>query len=456
METTAQEITIDTILEILDCKDYSTLKNLLSEMNPVDIAELLKESPRERILLIFRLLPTELAADVFVELDSDFQEELIIDFSDSELSFILSEMYVDDTVDLIEEMPPSLVSRILSKTDSETRETINQILKYPKDSAGSIMNTDYVRLYENMTVAQAFEKIRRVGLDKETIYTCYVTTLKKKLIGVVSVRRLLLADEDTPITDIMETNIIFSYTTENREDAAGKIKDYGLIAIPIVDNDERIVGIVTVDDALDVIEEETEEDFSKMAAITPNDESYLKTSVFKLWRARIPWLLILMFSSTFTSSIISSYESVIAASGLVVLTAFMPMIMGTAGNAGGQSSVTVIRALSLEDITFRDFFRVFWKEARVAVLCSVPLSIACFAKIIFIDLEPHEWRIALVVCLTMVITVFIAKMVGFALPLLAKKIKLDPAVMASPFITTIVDSISLIVYFGIASAVLGL
>ena len=318
------------------------------------------------------------------------------------------------------------------------------------------MNTDYIRLYDNMTVAQAFEKIRRVGLDKETIYTCYVTNLQKKLVGVIGVRRLLLAEADEAVVDIMETNIIFSYTNENREETTGKIKDYGLIAIPIVDKDDRMVGIVTVDDALEVIEEETEEDFSKMAAITPSDESYLKTSVFKLWRARIPWLLLLMFSSTFTSSIISSYESVIAASGLVVLTAFMPMIMGTAGNAGGQSSVTVIRALSLEDITFRDFFRVFWKEARVAVLCSIPLSLACFAKIIFIDLEPHEWRIALVVCITMVITVCIAKMVGFALPLLAKKVKLDPAVMASPFITTIVDSISLIIYFKIASMILGL
>ncbi len=456
MENITEEITIDLMLDILDKKEYLKLKNILSEMNAFDIAFHLLDAPHERIPLIFRLLPKDLAAEVFVELDSDFQEELIKDFSDIELSAILSEMYVDDTVDLIEEMPPSIVSRILNRSDSETREQINQILKYPKDSAGSIMNTDYIRLYDNMTVAQAFEKIRRVGLDKETIYTCYVTNLQKKLVGVIGVRRLLLAEADEAVVDIMETNIIFSYTNENREETTGKIKDYGLIAIPIVDKDDRMVGIVTVDDALEVIEEETEEDFSKMAAITPSDESYLKTSVFKLWRARIPWLLLLMFSSTFTSSIISSYESVIAASGLVVLTAFMPMIMGTAGNAGGQSSVTVIRALSLEDITFRDFFRVFWKEARVAVLCSIPLSLACFAKIIFIDLEPHEWRIALVVCITMVITVCIAKMVGFALPLLAKKVKLDPAVMASPFITTIVDSISLIIYFKIASMILGL
>ncbi len=447
---------IENIIEALNNKEYQKTKDMLSEMNAFDVAVLISEAPRERISIIFRLLPKELAAEVFVELDSDLQEELITDFSDIELSGILSEMYVDDTVGLIEEMPASLIKRILRRTDPETREQINQILKYPKDSAGSIMNPDFVRLYETMTVEQAFEKIRRVGTDKETIYTCYVTDMQKKLVGVVSAKRLLLANGDDAVADIMETNIIFSYTTETREDATAKIKDYSLIAIPVVDTEERIVGIITVDDALEVITEETEDDFSKMAAITPSDDTYLKTPVFKLWLARIPWLMVLMFSSTFTSLIISNYESAIAASGLVVLTAFIPMLMGTAGNAGGQSSVTVIRALSLDDITFSDFFKVFWKEIRVAVLCAIPLSLACFGKIIFIDLEPHEWKIALAVCLTMLITVCIAKMVGFALPLIAKKIKLDPAVMASPFITTIVDAISLVVYFGIASRILGL
>ena len=446
---------IENIVELLNNKEYQKTKSILSEMNAFDVALLISEAPRERISVIFRLLPKELAAEVFVELDSDLQEELITDFSDSELSGILAEMYVDDTVELIDEMPASLIKRILLRTDPETRAQINQILKYPKDTVGSIMNPEFVRLYENMSVEQAFEKIRRVGTDKETIYTCYVTDMQKRLIGVVTVRRLLLAQADDPITDIMERNVIFAYTSETREDVAIKIKDYSLTALPIVDTEERIVGIVTIDDAIEVMNEETEDDFSKMAAITPNDESYLKTSVFKLWKARIPWLLLLMFSSTFTSSIITNYESLLATSGLVVLTAFIPMIMGTAGNAGGQSSVTVIRALSLEDISFSDFFKVFWKEARVAVLCSIPLSVACFAKIIFIDLEPYEWKIALVVCITMVITVCIAKMVGFALPIFAKTIKLDPAVMASPFITTIVDSISLLVYFAIAKALIG-
>ncbi len=443
-----EDLTIDEILEMMQNKKYALLKQRLSTMNPTDIALALEEVPRERFSGIFRLLPSDLAAEVFVQMDSDTQEALILGFSDKELHEILNEMYVDDTVDVIEEMPSNVVKRILASSDRETREQINQILKYPKDSAGSIMTTEYVTLREKMTVKEAFERIKKTGPDSETIYTCYVTDNNRRLIGVLTAKDLMLADEDEIVGNLMDRNVISAGTHDDREETANMIREYSFIALPVVDGGGRIVGIVTVDDAMDVISEESEEDFSKMAAITPSDESYIKTSVFKLWKSRIPWLLLLMVSATFTSSIISKYEE--AMSSLVILTAFIPMIMDTGGNAGGQSSVTLIRALSLGDVQFSDFFKVVFKELRVALLCALPLSVACFIKTMIIDLRPDQWVVGITVSLTLGFTVVFAKLVGCSLPLLAKKLHLDPAVMASPFITTIVDAISLLLYFNVA------
>lgn len=442
----------DRILELLEAKHYSELKEILSETEPADIAYMYEELPEKNMPLLYRLLPKELAAEVFVELDADTQEMLIRGFSDAELKEVLDELYLDDAVDIIEEMPANVVKRIIRQTEPEMRAGINEILNYPKDSAGSVMTIELVDLKETMTVQDAFTRIRRTGLDKETIYTCYVTDKNRILLGTVSAKDLLLADEECVISDIMETNPIYVHTHDDKEEVALELSKYDLLAIPVVDNEERLVGIVTVDDAIDVLQEEATEDIEKMAGIVPSEKPYLKTGILDTCRQRIPWLLLLMISSTFTGKIITHYED--ALGELLVLTAFIPMIMGTGGNSGSQSSVTVIRGLSLEEIEFKDIFKILWKEFGVAILCGLVLSVATFVKVITLDGESA--MIGLVVALTMFFTILLAKLVGCVLPLLAKKVGFDPAVMASPFITTIVDALSLVVYFDIASRILNI
>ena len=449
---------LEQLMELVQTKQFRKLRSILMEMNEVDVAEFLDELGPEETILVFRLLPKEQAAEVFAELeDSDDQERLINALNDKELREVLDELYLDDTVDVIEDMPANVVSRILRNSDSATRSQINQLLNYPKDSAGSIMTTEYVFLHPDATVEESFARIRKEGMDKETIYTCYVTQ-NRVLLGVVTVRRLLLSAYETKIRDIMETNVLSVNTHDDKEDVAQMLNKYDLSAIPVVDGDNRLVGIVTFDDAMDVIEEETTEDFEKMAAILPSDKPYLKTGVFETWRSRIPWLMLRMLSATFTGIIITKFESALAA--CVVLTSFIPMLSGTGGNSGSQSSVAVIRALSLDEIDFSDLIAVVWKESRVAVLCGVCLACANFVKMMIVD----RWLmgnpdvtplVALVVCLTLVFTVLCAKVVGCTLPMAAEKIGIDPAVMASPFITTIVDALSLLIYFFFATQLLG-
>ncbi len=438
------------ILTLIEERKFATLRDVMNTMAPPDVAALLEEIPGERISLLFRLLSKELAAEVFVEMDADVQEILIRGFSDSELREVVNELYVDDAVDIIEEMPANVVKRILKQTDPEMRKMINEILKYPDDSAGSIMTTEYVSFKPDLTVSEAIKNLRRSGVDKETIYSCYVTEKDRKLIGIVTVRRLLMADDDDCIRDIMEENVLSVNTEDDREDVANKFAKYGLLAFPVVDSENRLVGIVTIDDAIDVIREEATEDIEKMAAITPTDKPYLKTSAFELWKARIPWLLLLMLSSTFTGIIITQFESALAATG--VLAAYIPMLMGTGGNSGSQASVAVIRGLSLDEIEFCDMFRVQWKEIRVSVMCGITLAAANFVKLLLLDRVGMS--VAFVVSLALAVTVVTAKFVGCSLPILSKKIGFDPAVMASPFITTIVDSISLLIYFYFASILL--
>lgn len=435
---------------LLDGKKYSTLRDILVTLNGADIAALFQELPEGRLPLLFRLLPKELAAETFVEMEPEEQELLIRGFSDSELKEVIDELYLDDAVDIVEEMPANVVKRILENADPDTRKKINEILKYPEDSAGSMMTIEYVRLRRQFTVEEAIKHIRRTGIDKETVYTCYVTDDAHTLLGVVSVRSLLTSDEDTPIEDIMETNVIYVHTLEDKENVANLFQKYDFIALPVVDDEQRLVGIVTVDDAIDVLQEEFTEDIEKMAAIMPSDKPYIKTSVFALWKARIPWLLLLMISATFTGTIITSFENALASQ--VVLAAFIPMLMDTGGNCGSQSSVTVIRGLSLGEIEFSDLLSVQWKEIRVAFLCGLTLAAANFAKLMWINHLPIN--LALVVCSTLLITVVCAKIVGCTLPILSMKIGFDPAVMSSPFITTIVDAISLFLYFKIATAML--
>lgn len=449
---------LEQLIELVQTKQFRKLRSILMEMNEVDVAEFLDELGPEETILVFRLLPKEQAAEVFAELeDSDDQERLINALNDKELREVLDELYLDDTVDVIEDMPANVVSRILRNSDPASRSQINQLLNYPKDSAGSIMTTEYVFLHPDATVEESFARIRKEGMDKETIYTCYVTQ-NRVLLGVVTVRRLLLSAYETKIRDIMETNVLSVNTHDDKEDVAQMLNKYDLSAIPVVDGDNRLVGIVTFDDAMDVIEEETTEDFEKMAAILPSDKPYLKTGVFETWRSRIPWLMLLMLSATFTGIIITKFESALAA--CVVLTSFIPMLSGTGGNSGSQSSVAVIRALSLDEIDFSDLIAVVWKESRVAVLCGVCLACANFVKMMVVD----RWlmnnpavtpMVALVVCLTLVFTVLCAKVVGCTLPMAAEKIGIDPAVMASPFITTIVDALSLLIYFFFATQLLG-
>ncbi len=450
----------DTIQTLLDNKRYSTLRDILNTMNPVDIAAVFEDLQSEKTALLFRLLPKEIAAETFVEMDEDTQQLLIHGFSDTELKEVIDELYVDDAVDLIEEMPANVVKRILRQADPQTRKEINEILKYPEDSAGSIMTTECVILRPKMTAEEAIKRIRRTGIDKETIYTCYVTENDLTLIGIVTIKTLLLCDDDEVIENIMEPNVISVNTLDDQELVAQMFNKYNFLALPVVDKEGRLVGIVTVDDAIDVMEEEATEDIQKMAAITPTtDKPYDRIGVFETYFARIPWLLILMISATFTGMIITGFESALA--GSLVLSAFIPMLMDTGGNSGSQASVTVIRALSLGEIEFKDIFKVIFKEARVSLLCGVTLAAANFAKIMLFDrLVLHNDNItlpvALVVCLTMVVTIFIAKLVGCTLPMIANKLGFDPAVMASPFITTIVDAISLVVYFEIATMLLGL
>ncbi len=454
-----ENYSLEQLLELVQQKKFRQLKEILSNMNEVDIAEFLDELDVEQEILVFRLLPKDTAAEVFTYLENiDDQEKLIGALSDKELREVLDELYLDDTVDLIEDMPANVVSRILRNTDASTRSQINQLLNYPKDSAGSIMTTEFVDLHPDATVEQSFARIRRVGLDKETVYTCYVTQ-NRVLLGVVTVKTLLLSPYETRISDIMETNVISVNTHEDKEDVAQMFSKYDLSALPVVDGENRLVGIITFDDAMDVIEEETTEDFEKMAAILPSDKPYLKTGVVETWRSRIPWLMLLMLSATFTGIIITSFEAALTA--CVVLTSFIPMLSGTGGNSGSQSSVAVIRALSLDEVEFSDMAAVVWKEVRVAVLCGACLAAANFVKMMVVD----RWMmnnpdvtpaVALVVCLTLFLTVICAKAVGCTLPMAAEKLGIDPAVMASPFITTIVDALSLLIYFAIATQVLGI
>ena len=442
------------ITELLAEKKFPELRRTLNEMYPADLAILLDDFSIEEMILLFRLLSKDNAAEVFAEMEPDKQEALVTAFSDNELKAVINELFVDDAADLVDEMPTNVVKRILKQASPDMRKSINELLKYPDDSAGSIMTTEFVALLGDMTVEEAFDRIRKTGVDKETIYTCYVTDRDKHLCGVVTVRELLLAAPESRIRDIMTEHVVAVRTLEDKESVAEKISRYNFLALPVVDNEDRLVGIVTFDDAIDVMEDEATEDIEKMAAITPTDKPYLKTGVWETFGKRIPWLLLLMVSATFTSGIINTFES--ALSHMVVLTAFIPMLMDTGGNAGGQSSVTIIRALSLGDVEFRDIFRVIWKEIRVAVLCGVVLSGVNFGKILLFGESGGSVAVAAVVSITLLITVIFAKMVGCILPLLAKKVGFDPAVMASPFITTVVDAISLLVYFNVAEAFLHL
>ncbi len=440
------------ILELLEQKQYRQLRELLEETNPADIALLLEELDENSRAVVFRLLSKTSAAESFVELEASTQTALIRVFSDRELKEIVSELYVDDFVDIIEEMPANVVRRVLNQTDAQTRRVINEILKYPDDSAGSVMTIEYVALKSGLRVADAIANIRRTGIDKETIYTCYVVDSNRHLLGVVTAKSLLLADEDEVIDNLTERDILSVTTLEDREDVAKKLAKYDLLAIPVVDSENRLVGIVTVDDAIDVLEEETTEDMEKMAAITPTDKPYFHTGVIETWLKRIPWLLLMMVTATFTGLVIQSYETALAAQ--VTLTAFIPMLMGTAGNSGSQASVSVIRALSLGDVALRDVFKVISKEIRVAVLCGVTLAAANFVKMLIFDRVGA--MISAVVCITLAVTVILAKLIGCVLPILAKRIGFDPAVMAAPFITTVVDTLSLLVYFNVATNLLGI
>ena len=452
------EIVEKALLKMLDEKKYSALREVLSTMNPSDIAVVLSNLEEDRIPLLFRLLPKELAAETFVEMEPDAQETLIRGFSDNELKEVVDELYVDDAADLVEEMPANVVQRILRQATPEMRSSINQILRYPENSAGSIMTTEYVSLRPDMSVGESILRIRRQGVDKETIYTCYVTQ-GRTLLGIVTVKDLLLAeDDDQLIQDIMITNIISVSTLADQEEVAQMLCKDNFLALPVVDGENRMVGIVTFDDAMDVMEDEFTEDIESMGGMTPSEKTYLKSSVFDLFKHRIPWLLLLMVSATFTGMIITSFEDALAAQ--VALTAFIPMLMDTGGNSGSQSSVTIIRALSLGEVHFSDIGRVIWRELRTAVLCGAVLAAVCFGKILLIDgLLMHNPNITFtvdaVVCFTLFVTVVLAKFVGCTLPLFAKKFGFDPAVMASPFITTIVAALSLLVYFMFAKALLG-
>ena len=447
----------NTLVVLLTEKKYATVRDILITMNPADIAWIFDEVEQERLPILFRLLPKELAAEAFVEMEPEAQELLIHSFSDNELREVLDELYVDDAVDIVEEMPANVVRRILAQADPQMRKDINMILRYPENSAGSIMTTEYVSLRPHMTVEEAILRIRRTGVDKETIYTCYVTR-NRTLLGLVTVKDLLLAqDDEMTIEEIMETNIISVGTHTDQEEVAQMFSKYDFLAFPVVDAEYRMVGIVTFDDAMDVMEDEATEDMELMSGMLPSEKPYLRSTILELFKHRILWLMLLMVSSTFTGMIITGFEDALAAQ--VVLTAFIPMLMGTGGNSGSQSSVTVIRSLSIGELEFSDLLQVIWKEIRTAVLCGIALAAACFIKLMLIDRlllgnDEVTVLVAAVVCVTMALTVLAAKVIGAILPMVAKKLGMDPAVMASPFITTIVDALSLLVYFGVANVLL--
>lgn len=446
---------LETLISLIDEKDFSGFVGEIVSVPPPDIAAYFDSLSDGYKLRFFRLLPKSLAADTFVEMDAELQEYLINSFTDKELSEVLSEMYLDDTVDIIEEMPASVVKRIVKNSSREDRGLINNLLGYPKDSAGSIMTTEYVRLTKEMTVKDALSHIREVAIDKETVYTSYVTDENRTLLGFVTAKQLLLSNPSTPIAKVMQDNVIYAGTTEDKEEVARKFNKYGLIAMPVVDNESRLVGIITFDDAIDVFKEETEEDFAKMAAVTPTEKTYLKTSTFEFFKARIPWLFLLMISATFSSLILNKFELLLPA----VLVLFVPMLMGTGGNSGGQAAVTVIRGISLGELEFSDLLRVLYKEMRVGLLSGAVLGALSFGKVMLVDRLLMQnplitVGIAAIISVTLALTILVSKIIGALLPLIVKKIGLDPAVMASPFITTLLDVISLLIYFLIAQTFL--
>ena len=440
------------ITKLIEEKNYSKIKKLLIEMNEFDIAEILNDLPPKEIIKIFRLLPKDIGADVFSYLESDTATLIISSLSDSEAVDIINDMYADDAADLFEEMPANVVKKLLNKVDSETRKNINQLLKYPENSAGSLMTVEYIDFKEYITIKDAIKKKKREYEDAETINTCFVTDKKKKLIGVVKLKDLIINDEDTPVNEIMNEDFMYVTTLTDQEEVAKTFQDYDLTSMPVVDSENKLVGIITIDDVIDIIEEETTEDIERMAGITPTEKSYLKLSTFDLFKSRIPWLFVLMISATLTGKIIERYET--ALSSYIILTAFIPMLMNTGGNAGGQSSATIIRALSLGDIEYKDTLKVIFKEFRTAILAGIALAIVNFGKLMLFD--KVGFNIALVISLSLFVTVCAAKSIGSFLPIIAKKLGFDPTVMAGPFITTLVDAISLFVYFAIATSILGL
>ena len=443
---------VEEIRELLGKGQYTRLRQIIKELNDADIADYLEEMEEEEVIKIFRILPKDKAADVFSYLEIDQQQSIITSLSDKDAGRIIDNMMSDDAKELMEEMPANVVKRLIANTSADTRKAINHLMRYPEDSAGSIMTVEYVDLKEHQTVSQAIDRIRKVGVDSETINICYVLDNKRTLVGTVALRYLLLSAPNAVIGDIMHKNVVSLHTLMDQEEVARQFKKYEFTAMPVVDNEDRLVGIITVDDVVDILEEETTEDIEKMAALMPSDKPYLKMTVFDAFKKRIPWLLLLMISATFTGRIITSFED--ALSQYVVLTAFIPMLMDTGGNAGGQASAIIIRGISLDEIEFADWFTVVWKEIRTAVLCGLTLALCNFVKLILLDRVGVQ--VALVVCVTLLMAVVVAKVVGSTLPMLAKKIGMDPAVMASPFITTIVDAISLLIYFRVATLVLGL
>lgn len=442
----------DELLRLVEEKKFRELKSRLVEMNEVDIASFMEELDSEKTVVVFRMLPKELATDVFAELEPEQQQQIVTSITDYELGAIINDLYVDDAVDMLEELPANVVKRVLKNSNPEQRKLLNQFLKYPEDSAGSVMTAEFVNLKKNMTVADAFEYIRRHGVDKETIYTCYVTDDTRRLQGVVTVKDLLMSSYETKIDDIMDDNVIKVTTTEDQEEVANLFNEYNLLALPVVDNEERLVGIITVDDVMDVMEAEATEDIEKMAAIIPSEKPYLKTGVLTLARNRIPWLLVLMFSSMITGNILLRYENAFAAIPLLVT--FVPMLMDTGGNSGSQASTMIIRGMAIGDIELSDVAKVVWKELRVGMLCGAVLAMANFVRLMI--QYPGNTMICLTVVLSVFFTVIIAKTIGCSLPILAKAVHLDPALIASPMLTTIVDAASLTIYFTFATWILGL
>lgn len=442
---------IEQLIELVEKKEFNQLHQYLENINSADFPSLLEQVDEEKVILIYRLLSKEKAAEVFVELETDDQEKLINCLTDAELKNVMDKLFMDDTVDLIEEMPSNVVKRILKNVKAKDRKIINELLNYPEDSAGSIMTTEFIDLKENMTVEEAFQKIKKIGIKKETVYNCYVLSIDRKLLGVVDIKELLIAERTEKVKDIMNTNIIQVTTLEDQEEVTKKFDKYDCVSMPVVDQENRLVGIITIDDVIDVIQEETLEDFEKMAAITPNEESYFKTSVFKHAKNRILWLLLLMLSATVTGAIISKYETAFAA--VPILVSFIPMLMGTGGNCGSQSSTLIIRGLAMDEIGTKDFLKAIWKEIRVAIIVGTALALANGIRIV---IQYKNTQLAFVIGLTLVCTVALAKVLGCILPILAKKFKLDPAIMAAPLITTIVDTCSVLIFFSIAVSIMNI